>query len=1443
MYDNPFIYKRPLQPKQDDLITIDRHMLLTKALAGLKFGHWYLVSGGKKIGKTSFLLTLMHECRRRNLGYRFAAMKAEELEQFHIAELFSVLCRRIEEQIPELTMKTKPAASLQDFKETLLAAAEVLPAEEKAMIILDSVDTLPKNLLQEFFRGLLHIHQLQTTNRLLAKFQFAICGTLNTSDMQFEQGHSLGEYAMRVMLEDFRLEDVGIMTRRVAQKLGLVYEQGFSRTLHAAANGTGYLIQKICYRLLERAFVRNEAPAFSLKQADTAIESIVKEGDTNIEMVLTQIEKDSQLVESLMQVLRVGSVGSGKFDPNLKTLVAYGALTEQNGFYRVRNRIYENAFKDRFTTERLADLYFSQHKYDRARDLISQAATEQIDAKNALQALLGNIQGLGASLEHCNAVRDIIEAFMNVVDSTKNCSLMLLHPATQQLRIADAIGLTAEEIQTFELPLGAGVAGWVAQAGRYRVVRDVSDEIECPDYVNRELAVKQNLGAMACFPLKAGDVVLGVINLCLVKPRLFSASEVKMLEALAGFAALVLQNSRLYESRMRYFDRLAQVRALVREANHHTEIDSLAPKFLAVARAITETDKAYLVYRKPVPDTWGVQTLPDEMLHTMPDFAKGEGLVGYVLQTGNDYFSDTLEKDEHYFPVWKNMRWEWALPCMLDDEPQGCLVVAGENTLQLTPEHQHLMAMLADAVAITLRNKRIFGIADKKTQQVITAHVLGEALSRENSLQEVLKLIATECLNIVGRANKVAFVWLKDSERDKLIIKATDGSDFGREKLGATLNLKQRSLAVAALNSRTFHLARDVAQCKEYRATHPDIRSEFAVPLIFRDEVLGVIDVQSFVLNDFDEHDIEAVMAISHHAAVAIKIVEWSDVERKALQALNAFGNKVSSSLNVKKVLRIICDEGLKLVGDENCNFILQMLDPETQAPTFQQMRGVNAGMNRMRRAQLSLRESWVIKNKTHYLCPDTGLDTLYTPTSPQINSAVFVPVIFDDQVLGVITMESLLPDHFGENELWLIRTLANQAGVALTNALLGETLTQTQVDLESAAIEEIIAGLSHDIKNYSSLIAGETQWLVKLEREHQLQFEEVKKAIANIDGYIRSIEGITGSFKNRAYRLPPQLSQCKLRELVDEAIQMVAASALRQEVEIQKDEASFDVTLSADRGRLVRAFFNLMTNALDAMPNGGTLRISGECEDANVRIFISDSGAGIPEALHNKVMQAGFSTKERGYGLGLALTKRIVETDHHGKMVLHSEVAQGTTIEINLPRQPELHTAAASLPAAQKLRPRLPRLKSAYAKSGMILVVNDDAAMLKKVGRLLRSAGHRVVEVDSGKEAVLRCRNTAFDVIVLDYHLRKDEMDSQTAISFVPDLKKHAPLTPIILTSASLEQLGAPEMFCDFFLEIRPSFWQEILDFVNRCLALKASMHGSAKPERLTALQKRSVS
>ncbi len=1270
MYPNPFIYKKPLHPVQDEAVMIGRPALLEKTISGLALGHWYVVSGGKKIGKTTFLAMLTEECRRRGLPYHFVLIKPEDLDGFNVAGLYHALSERWQD-LPgagraALCNELPASPDLEGLKRALAAASQHVGATSRIVVLLDSFETFSKTFTQDLLRVLINLQQSQATQKLPPNFQFIISGTLDTLDLQVEKGHSFSEYSMRILLEDFRYEDVEDMLSRACRRFELSCEAGFGRLVYEATAGTGYLLQKICYRTLESAYVRKETMGLTLKRAEAAIASILKEGETNVEMVITQIERDSQLVESLMRVLRAGSVSSKKFDPPLKTLLALGALTEQNGFFRPRNRIYESIFQDYFTTERLADIYFSQQKYQRARELFTVAVNQQAVAKNILSTLRSNLEMIDTKAGQGNVIRVLLEAFMNAVDNTRNCSFMTVEPAHERLHIVDALGLGAEDLQTFALKVGQGVAGWVAQVGRPRFVRDITDEIECPDFAYRDMAVKYKVNALACLPLKVAGKVWGVISLGLGKPREFSESEVKMLEIMACHASLVLQQARLEIEWDRHFKLVEQVRALVHNANQQIELEAFFEEILLTVEKVAGTASAYLVYREHTPEDWRFKFRRDFSVagRRLPSLEQGEGTVGAVLKGGQPLFIENTSGNDPAFAIWPEQHWELALPCLGDDRLQGCLVVAGQKPAVPTFPQRQLLGLLAEAAATALRNRWLYHIAEKKTQQVITARGISEALSHENSLQEILNFIASECLNVVGRTNKMAFVWIKDAERQRLLLQAVDGEQANRELVGKALPLGEDSLPVQVFRSGQPHLAKELAGRDLHAFAHPQVNSEIAVPLIFREETIGVLDVQSTEPHDFDEQDQDTLTAVAHNAAVAMKIGEWHDLRIKA------------------------------------------------------------------------------------------------------------------------------------------------QIGLAKV--------------LEATAIEEAVAGLTHDIKNISTLIASETQWLERREREQQLQPAEIKRAIQNINAHMQRIEDYANYLRGRAYKAPPEPQWCNLRNVVGEAVQVIAAKALRQGVEIKRDEVALDLRMYVDPGRLVRAFINIMANALDAMPKGGLLRVNALRSAREIQISFTDNGSGIPEDMVYKVLNPFISTKPKGYGLGLAVTKRIVEVDHGGKLRLRSKEKQGTTVEVVLPLHLENHQPGPQTngpPPISKWASTAAGPEEAPAAGGSILVVNDDALMLARIAQELSRLGYRVTSTEFGNDAVELTQRRRFDAILLDYHLRKDRSATQTAQDFIPLLKRYAPAAKIIITSASWDQSSFPELGGEVFLEINHLFWNRMPGVVQRCL------------------------
>jgi signal transduction histidine kinase len=152
------------------------------------------------------------------------------------------------------------------------------------------------------------------------------------------------------------------------------------------------------------------------------------------------------------------------------------------------------------------------------------------------------------------------------------------------------------------------------------------------------------------------------------------------------------------------------------------------------------------------------------------------------------------------------------------------------------------------------------------------------------------------------------------------------------------------------------------------------------------------------------------------------------------------------------------------------------------------------------------------------------------------------------------------------------------------------------------------------------------------------------------------------------------EASTVDLRQELDKAVELVHHHLRKRRIDVVQQLAPNTPTVYADRQKLRQVFLNLLTNASDAMPRGGTLTLCTATATLDngvpaVRIDVTDTGVGIPPMYLDKVMDPFFTTKDEGHGtgLGLAICRRIVQ-EHSGTLRIRSEVGKGTTLSVVLP-------------------------------------------------------------------------------------------------------------------------------------------------------------------------------
>jgi two-component system sensor histidine kinase AtoS len=215
--------------------------------------------------------------------------------------------------------------------------------------------------------------------------------------------------------------------------------------------------------------------------------------------------------------------------------------------------------------------------------------------------------------------------------------------------------------------------------------------------------------------------------------------------------------------------------------------------------------------------------------------------------------------------------------------------------------------------------------------------------------------------------------------------------------------------------------------------------------------------------------------------------------------------------------------------------------------------------------------------------------------------------------------------------------------------------------------VGEIAVGLAHEIKNPLAGIKSSMEVLY----DEAICSEEDRDVLRKVIKEIRRIEMLLKDLLNFARPPKPQFSIIGINKILDATLELSVDKGLllKQGITLVRElDAGLPDTM-ADPMQVKQVFLNLILNAVEAMQNGGTLRVTTRYEEEthSITIEIADTGKGIGADSMDKIFQPFFTTKPRGTGLGLSISRRLIE-EHGGTITVQSVPDRGTTFIINLP-------------------------------------------------------------------------------------------------------------------------------------------------------------------------------
>jgi two-component system, cell cycle sensor histidine kinase and response regulator CckA len=350
-----------------------------------------------------------------------------------------------------------------------------------------------------------------------------------------------------------------------------------------------------------------------------------------------------------------------------------------------------------------------------------------------------------------------------------------------------------------------------------------------------------------------------------------------------------------------------------------------------------------------------------------------------------------------------------------------------------------------------------------------------------------------------------------------------------------------------------------------------------------------------------------------------------------------------------------------------------------------------------------------------------------------------------DGQMLYVETKAFPLRDEAG-TVTSVIKTINN----ITERHLLEEERLKTQ-KLES--IGTLAGGIAHDFNNLLQGVFGYISMA-------KLTFEQKERSLAMLEQAEKALHqsvSLTSQLLTFSKGGKPLKKAIALRPVIEDAVKFALSGS---RVDYKLAVADDLRMVEADAGQIGQVVQNIVLNADQAMPVGGTIEIAVRNVDTpedgaprhpaagkHVEITFRDTGVGIPEQYLSKIFDPYFTTKEKGSGLGLATAYSIIK-NHGGAIDVRSKVGEGSTFTVRLP--------------ASALRPEPPvRLPARdHGKGGRILIMDDEEVVRKVAGELLRSLGYDVEAAEHGESVLVKYREARaagrpFDVVILDLTIR----------------------------------------------------------------------------------------
>ncbi len=604
-----------------------------------------------------------------------------------------------------------------------------------------------------------------------------------------------------------------------------------------------------------------------------------------------------------------------------------------------------------------------------------------------------------------------------------------------------------------------------------------------------------------------------------------------------------------------------------------------------------------------------------------------------VARYGKTIYSRDMVNDPRATPldlkISRNMKRVATItvPLKIKQDTIGLIVAdRRDQKLTLTKKDIDSFSTFANQASIIIENARLQEQNQRKIQQLLALQEISRKTSSTINLKKLLGVITASAMKIT-KATSCALL-LMDNDNKHLRVASQIGYE-GLDTARFRMKVGEGIAGWVAANGVPL-LVRDVSQEPRYVEAIKEVKSELAAPLISDNKVLGVLNVDSVNRAAFSEDDLKLLVIYAGHTASLIKNARlYGQVMTERNFRENILESSPNSviAVNMKKEITSINRRTEELFRLKRKNALGQKA-----ADVF--------GAEIVQIVDLAINHGTLIDYQEIRKIRKDGSQLILGITSSWLRD-------HQDSLIGVIFIVRDLTE--GKRTEELIRRM--------------DRLT---------SIGQLSAGIAHEIRNPLASISLNVQMLSK-----KLALDDASKNIVSdtLEGIDR-IKSLVKGMLDFAKPSTPALKKDSIARVLRNSISLLDSQLKKKRIEVKLDLAEDLPEVVFDEHQIQQVFVNLLLNGLEAMSDGGSIRIKStigkdQKKRRQLALHIMDTGGGIPPFNLSKIFDPFFTTKPEGTGLGLSIVHKILD-QHHAAIDVVSEANRGTTFILSFP----LHSA-----------------------------------------------------------------------------------------------------------------------------------------------------------------------